>query len=123
MGVPCTDAGIELCNGLDDDCDGVIDNGTDLELCGKPGFVCRAGECLVAPQGDGGLGEIIIGDDPGSVDGTSPSAETSTACSFGFARPSNGKPGAILLLLGLGLALGRVRSRVKERSQSAACRR
>jgi hypothetical protein len=39
-----TVAGTETCNGLDDDCDGVIDNGfnllTDVQNCGSCGFVC-----------------------------------------------------------------------------------
>ncbi len=36
-------AGTEICNGLDDDCDGVIDDG---DLC--QGGVCEAGECATA---------------------------------------------------------------------------
>jgi hypothetical protein len=100
----------EECNDFDDDCDGVVDNGTDLELCGKPGFVCKDGECLVAPQ-DAGVGEIIIGTDPGSGDGTSQGGANSTVCSVSFSRASNGKAGAILLLVGFGLALRRARSR------------
>jgi Putative metal-binding motif len=100
----------EQCNDFDDDCDGVVDNGTDLELCGKPGFLCVVGECLVAPPPDAGLGEIISGNDPGLADGTQHSSE-STACSVGFSRSSNGRSGAILLLVALGLALRRTRSR------------
>jgi hypothetical protein len=55
---PCTDLGVELCNGLDDDCDGVVDNGFDLQTnplhCGACDHACRlpnadvacvAGEC------------------------------------------------------------------------------
>ena len=51
----------ELCNGIDDDCDGVIDNGfdllTDSRNCGACGIVCsaptataecRGGSCVVA---------------------------------------------------------------------------
>ena len=41
------DAGVELCNGLDDDCDGVVDNGfflsTDPANCGVCGHVCPGG--------------------------------------------------------------------------------
>jgi hypothetical protein len=38
----------EECNAFDDDCDGVIDNGS--ALCG-PGKSCREGVCLVGPGG------------------------------------------------------------------------
>jgi Cys-rich repeat protein len=46
----CTPAA-ELCNGLDDDCDGLIDEGVDVATdpanCGACGMVCAAGEaCL-----------------------------------------------------------------------------
>ncbi|MBN2573955.1 MAG: SUMF1/EgtB/PvdO family nonheme iron enzyme [Deltaproteobacteria bacterium] len=52
---------VELCNGIDDDCDGVIDNGFDLSTdsrnCGACGIVCSAptataaclgGQCVIA---------------------------------------------------------------------------
>ncbi|TKD12593.1 SMP-30/gluconolactonase/LRE family protein [Polyangium fumosum] len=39
-GVACTD---EVCNGLDDDCDGAVDE--DASLCPGPGEVCAAGAC------------------------------------------------------------------------------
>ena len=51
----------ELCNGIDDDCDGVIDNGFDLQTdsfnCGACGIVCSAptattacafGQCVIS---------------------------------------------------------------------------
>ncbi len=40
----------EVCNGVDEDCDGVIDNGTNLELCGQSGLVCSRGVCI--PSGE-----------------------------------------------------------------------
>ena len=40
----------EVCNSFDDDCDGVIDNGTNLDLCGKTGLVCSQGACVPAGQ-------------------------------------------------------------------------
>ncbi len=44
-GPVCTEAGTEVCNGLDDDCDGVIDNGFDLTSdprnCGACGNICQ----------------------------------------------------------------------------------
>ncbi|MDC3980482.1 hypothetical protein [Polyangium jinanense] len=39
-GVACTD---EVCNGIDDDCDGAIDE--DASLCSGPGEICAAGAC------------------------------------------------------------------------------
>ena len=49
-------AGVELCNGLDDDCDGDVDNGFDLQtdasncgMCGlacAPGTACCSGTCV-----------------------------------------------------------------------------
>ena len=46
----------EQCNDFDDDCDGVADNGTDLQLCGAPGLHCAAGYCVPAEGGDAGAG-------------------------------------------------------------------
>jgi hypothetical protein len=42
----------EECNDFDDDCDGVIDNGTALQLCGDPALECHLGACI--PKGTGG---------------------------------------------------------------------
>ena len=44
----------ELCNNYDDDCDGVSDNGTDLQLCGSMGLVCSAGSCVAGSGGSAG---------------------------------------------------------------------
>jgi hypothetical protein len=38
----------EMCNAFDDDCDGINDNGTDLELCGAAGLQCVDGTCVKA---------------------------------------------------------------------------
>jgi len=35
--------GVEVCNGLDDDCDGIIDNGKGLCPSGQ---VCFKGQCV-----------------------------------------------------------------------------
>jgi len=48
---------VEECNAFDDDCDGVIDNGSALALCG-PGKSCREGLCVV----DAGGGAPSAGD-------------------------------------------------------------
>ena len=36
----------EICNDFDDDCDGIPDNGTDVELCGNTGLKCIGGACV-----------------------------------------------------------------------------
>ena len=50
----------ELCNGIDDDCDGVIDNGFDLLTdslnCGACGIVCSAPTAITECQG----GQCVI---------------------------------------------------------------
>jgi len=48
---------VEECNDFDDDCDGVNDNGSDLELCGKAGLVCREGYCVASGSGGMSTGE------------------------------------------------------------------
>lgn len=77
----------EVCNFFDDDCDGVDDNGTDLELCGAPGLTCVLGKCIpddgsvmstsggggiATPAGTGGQtssgGGVIAGGSGGSID-------------------------------------------------------
>src|SRR5450432_143674 len=77
----------EVCNFFDDDCDGVDDNGTDLELCGAPGLTCVLGRCIpddgsvmstsggggiATPAGTGGQtssgGGVIGGGSGGSID-------------------------------------------------------
>jgi len=40
----------EECNLFDDDCDGIDDNGTDLELCGRPGVTCQLGQCVATGE-------------------------------------------------------------------------
>jgi hypothetical protein len=60
----CTPGAPELCNGIDDNCDGQIDEGIDLQThprhCGACGNACNlphavpacvAGECVIAPGG------------------------------------------------------------------------
>ncbi len=93
----------EQCNDFDDDCDGVIDNGTDLELCGKPGYACRAGECVVDPDAGAlpGMLEPLANQDT-SGNGLGPREVGYCALDFGSAR----RPfdfGGLLGVLGLGL--------------------
>jgi len=51
----------EVCNAFDDDCDGVVDNGTDLQLCGVPGQKCIAGVCIAADASGGAPGAAGTG--------------------------------------------------------------
>lgn len=44
----CGPEAIELCNGVDDDCDGIVDNPT-INSCGA-GHVCVQGGCVVSPE-------------------------------------------------------------------------
>lgn len=44
----------EVCNGMDDNCDGVVDEGTNLSLCGAATSMCIRGTC--SPPGPGGSG-------------------------------------------------------------------
>jgi hypothetical protein len=60
----------EECNDFDDDCDGVKDNGTDLQLCKIAGLVCREGYCVAA--GSAGMGSVGAGG-MSSVGGAAPS--------------------------------------------------
>jgi len=46
---------VEVCNNYDDDCDGVKDNGTNLQLCGDASVVCSEGRC-VGSDGGGAAG-------------------------------------------------------------------
>ncbi|MGD0004749.1 MAG: putative metal-binding motif-containing protein [Anaerolineaceae bacterium] len=39
----------EVCNGIDDDCDGQTDEGSNLQLCGSDTMACVAGVCTPLP--------------------------------------------------------------------------
>jgi hypothetical protein len=101
----------EECNDFDDDCDGVKDNGTDLQLCGKPGYACRAGECVLDP--DAGIAVL-----PGMLQplpGTDTSDDTSAQrtvgyCALGFGG-ARGPFAFAGLLVSLGFGLRRIRRR------------
>jgi len=109
----------EECNDFDDDCDGVNDNGTDLELCGKPGLACRAGVCVPdADAGAGTSGGIVTtssgtgsasgNDTSGNADGTHSGPKTVSYCSVSFGVGS--RPCAFAgLLFGLSFMFRRVK--------------
>lgn len=125
----------EECNDFDDDCDGVADNGTDLQLCGKPGLTCKEGYCVGSGSGgmssgtagsggmsvsDGGSGNVSSGASTGNGAGAPPvvpgggasdapsSGAPPPGCSVGFA--SRCPPFAAAgLLLGFGALLRRKR--------------
>ncbi|MET0791517.1 MAG: choice-of-anchor V domain-containing protein [Polyangiaceae bacterium] len=91
---------VEECNDFDDDCDGVADNGSDLQLCGKPGLVCKAGYCVSGDaggmsgaagnggaSGNGGSGNVSAGANAGSGAGA-PSGAGATGDSSAPAAPS-----------------------------------
>ncbi|MFL5305184.1 MAG: putative metal-binding motif-containing protein [Polyangia bacterium] len=111
----------EVCNAFDDDCDGVADNGTDLQLCGAAGLKCVAGVCVGststggAPASNGaGTGGSVSRPDAGSgagagVPGTGGSAASEPGgCAIGATGSNDGIALAIVVVLG---AIGRRRRR------------
>ena len=109
----------ELCNDFDDDCDGVIDNGTALQLCGAAGLTCVQGTCVKAGTipdagvGTGGAGVSgAAGEIPGGTGSAGDTSESTGAggarhqqqagCAFGGERPQGQGD------VGLGLALAGV---------------
>jgi hypothetical protein len=88
----------ESCNGYDDDCDDIVDNGDDLSLCGAPGLRCVGGKCLGEPDG--------IVSEPGAGGGTSsagapPATEASPGCGLTPSRPGKRPEYVLAALLGL----------------------
>jgi hypothetical protein len=90
---PCTGQVLpanEACNGLDDDCDGQVDEdfvfGVDPSHCGGcnqaclPGQLCAGGSCLAAAETDCGNG--VDDDHNGLTDCDDPQCE-GRACGFG----------------------------------------
>lgn len=90
----------EECNDFDDDCDGVVDNGSDLQLCGKPGLTCNAGYCVAAGSGaaggapngsaGGSSGTFGVAGRTGSSGGADPGSSDPSPVAAGSA--GNGSP-------------------------------
>ncbi|MES1208943.1 MAG: choice-of-anchor V domain-containing protein [Pseudomonadota bacterium] len=96
----------EVCNAFDDDCDGVADNGTDLELCGAAGMKCVAGVCVTSGSSGGGTGGRAAGadgsapvgtGDPGSGGGNGSSSSPSAGCAIAPAADDDQTLGAAAL--------------------------
>ncbi|HEV3032218.1 MAG TPA: putative metal-binding motif-containing protein [Polyangia bacterium] len=112
----------ETCNDFDDDCDGVVDNGTDLQLCGPTGLTCVQGMCVkpgtVIP--DAGAGDASKA---GGGNAASGGAEVMGSAGEGPFRRSEavgcdvatgGSPSALAVALALALAGGSaLRSRAR----------
>ncbi|HEX3775961.1 MAG TPA: choice-of-anchor V domain-containing protein [Polyangiaceae bacterium] len=106
----------EQCNDFDDDCDGVIDNGTDLELCGKPGLACRNGECVVDPDAGALPGQLQPLDGSDTSDNT-PTPQTVGYCALGFGT-ARGPFAFAGLLASFAFGLRRIRRRQRARARS-----
>jgi hypothetical protein len=106
----------ELCNLFDDDCDGVIDNGSDADLCGAPGLHCVQGKCVPGPSGTGGSGGSgSAGGSSGGVtsDGGGPPRDPAAAsgCSIATARSSGDDASWLATLIAAGAGIRRSRRR------------
>ena len=107
----------ELCNNYDDDCDGVKDNGTDVQLCGSTGLVCRGGSCVAGSGGSAGGASSTadagsVGNQGGPVQRPDEPEVLAGACRFaGRGASTRLAAGAFLAL---GALLERRRRRVKD---------
>jgi hypothetical protein len=120
----------EICNDFDDDCDGVADNGTDLQLCGVAGMTCVAGTCVKAgtvpdaglstgaagvsgAAGNGVGGEGITGSaGAGNLTGAAGDGTLRQRTQPGCALAGGGSSGAVsLALAGAALLVARRRRR------------
>jgi hypothetical protein len=113
---PCTPGPpmAELCNNYDDDCDGVNDNGPDLQLCGGIGLVCRAGSCVAASDGSAGGASSTV--DTGSPSGPAqrPKDPEASAGACRFARRGESTPWVAGTVVALSALLNRRRRRTKD---------
>jgi hypothetical protein len=106
----------ELCNLFDDDCDGVVDNGNDADLCGGPGLRCVQGRCVPGTSGTGGSGgtDSAGGSGGGATSDAgarAPESAGAGACSIAAARSSGDDASWLAALLGAGAWVRRPRRR------------
>ncbi|HVT09495.1 MAG TPA: putative metal-binding motif-containing protein [Polyangia bacterium] len=101
----------EVCNAFDDDCDGVDDNGSDLQLCGAAGLKCVAGVCVPAANSGGTAGGSGAGSRPDAAAGTGGTGATEAGgCALGRSGGKTSQGAAVAMALVLG-ALARRRRR------------
>jgi hypothetical protein len=98
----------EICDGVDNDCDSMVDVAPDLCAFGN---ACQSGKCV--PTSDAGVG------DGGAVPPSLSSFEYEGGCSLGRAGPG----GSIAALAGLLGVLGARRARAKEKLAALLRRR
>lgn len=107
-------ASAELCNGVDDDCNGVVDDGTDATLgegypcVPEPGAGCAQGTLGSSACVDGEL--RCVPPSPCAAADATPIA-TGCACSLDAREPSGRARGAMWLVAWAAVALGRRRAR------------
>jgi len=101
----------ESCNDVDDDCDGVVDDGLQRACCGVGVAVCTAGvwaACSASCEVDAGIGVDAGSTADGGDGGGTPPAEAASSCASVGAR---GDASTVLLgVLAVGL-VGRRRRR------------
>ena len=117
----------EVCNNYDDDCDGVNDNGSDLQLCGSTSLVCRGGSCVPAGGGSAGganstadagfasstgsMGDVGLSGSGGKQRRDEPEGSDGACC---FARRAASTPLSACAILALSALLQRRRGRAKD---------
>ncbi|MES1188197.1 MAG: choice-of-anchor V domain-containing protein [Myxococcales bacterium] len=108
----------EECNAFDDDCDGVADNGSNLQLCGRAGFACSKGACIAdanaaASPGVSGSGNTSSNGTPAVEVPRAGNSSGSCAVALPPARPAAHSPWLAVIVLGICRRRRRFRSRIQ----------